>query len=259
MKRSNTQRTNTEVKYIPAEEEAQGVIQILVPIYNEGKNVCVLYDRLLAENIHFDLLQFIYDLDEDITLPLIAKLRESDVRVQAIKNQFGPGILNALRWGFSHCFSGPIIVLMGDNSDKLAIVPEMIELWKKGATMVCPSRYMKGGKQHGGGLLKSSLSRVAGLSLKLLGFPTADPTNNFKLYDGTWLRQQNIESAGGFEVALELTYKAFCGGHSIVELPTVWQDRTQGQSRFRLMKWLPHYLRWYFKAVRSLAWRRLLK
>jgi len=259
MKLSNTKRTNTEVSYIPSDQEGQGCIQIVVPIYNEGKNVCVLYDGLLAENIPFDLLQFIYDVDQDITLPFVTKLRESDSRVQAVKNQFGPGILNALRWGFSHCEPGPIIVLMGDNSDKLSIIPEMTELWKKGATMVCPSRYMKGGKQYGGGLLKSNLSRTAGLSLKLLGFPTADPTNNFKLYDGTWLRQQSIESTGGFEVALELTYKAFCGGHSVVELPTVWQDRTLGQSRFRLMKWLPHYLRWYLKAVGSLAWRRLLK
>jgi len=92
---------------------------------------------------------------------------------------------------------------MGDNSDKLTIIPDMISAWYNGATLVCPSRYMPGGKQHGGPPLKTFLSRTAGKLLKLLGFPTADATNNFKLYDGQWLRSQNIESDGGFEIALE--------------------------------------------------------
>ena len=65
-------------------------------------------------------------------------------------------------------------------------ITELLSRWRAGATIVSPSRYMKGGKQHGGGMIKSTLSRAAGVSLKLLGFPTADPTNNFKLYDGSW-------------------------------------------------------------------------
>ena len=147
---------------------------------------------------------------------------------------------------------------MADNSDKLSLIPEMISEWKRGATVVCPSRYMKGGKQHGGGIIKSSLSRTAGISLKLLGFPTADATNNFKLYDGDWIREQTIESVAGFEVALELCYKAYRDRKKIVELPTVWTDRTIGESRFRLMKWLPHYLRWYFLTAGLLLRRKLI-
>src|SRR5262249_43468050 len=33
------------------------------------------------------------------------------------------------------------------------------------------------------------------------------------------------------------------------EIPSTWMDRTEGQSRFRLWKWLPHYLRWYAAAM----------
>ena len=39
----------------------------------------------------------------------------------------------------------------------------------------------------------------------------------------------------------------------VAEVPTTWRDRTAGQSRFRLWAWLPHYLRWYLKALAH-AW-----
>lgn len=224
-------------------------IQLLCPIYNEGDNVISLYRTLREEGVPFDSLTFVYDFDGDNTLPFIAKLKAEDDRVRAEKQNYGKGVINALRWGFHHVGPGPVIVLMGDNSDKLSVVPRMLELWQGGATVVSASRYMKGGKQHGGGLLKSTMSRTAGLSLKICGFPTSDPTNNFKLYDGTWLKQQQVESVGGFEVALELCYKAYRDGRKIVETPTEWFDRTQGESRFQMRKWIPKYLAWYFRTL----------
>lgn len=228
-------------------------VQILVPVYNEGENARILYNSLLADKVPFDDLAFVYDLDSDTTLPVIADIAQKDPRVRAVKNQLGRGVVRALSWAFSRAKDGPLIVVMGDNSDKLSIIPEMIALWRNGATVVSPSRYMPGGKQYGGGIIKSTLSRCAGVSLRLFGFPTADATNNFKLYDGAWLRTQKIESEGGFEIALELCYHAYCGQKKIVELPTEWRDRTMGESNFNLRKWLPHYLRWYFRILRVLV------
>src|SRR2546430_5460843 len=60
-----------------------------------------------------------------------------------------------------------------------------------------------------------------------------------------------MESAAGFELALELTVKAHALGLPIAEVPTIWRDRTAGESRFRLTKWLPHYLRWYRYGMRT--------
>ena len=115
---------------------------------------------------------------------------------------------------------------------------------------------MAGGKQHGGPPLKSFLSKVSGKFIGLIGFPTCDPTNNFKLYDGSWLAKQEIESVGGFEVALELSYKAYSQGKSIKELPTEWWDRTAGESNFQLWAWMPKYLYWYLLAVLSVLFSR---
>lgn len=240
------------------QRKASWLIQIIVPIYNEGENVNLLYRHLVEENIPFDSLKFIYDIDEDTSLPFIEQIGLSDTRVRAEKNGFGRGVVNALRWGFSRCAAGPVLVLMGDNSDKLSIIPDMVSAWYNGATIVSPSRYMPGGKQHGGPPLKTFLSRTAGKFLRLCGFPTADATNNFKLYDGQWLAGQTVESNGGFEVALELCYKCYRDGRNIEELPTEWWDRTSGESRFKLWSWIPRYLRWYFRVLGELAKKKLV-
>ena len=230
----------------------QGKVQFLVPVYNEGEGIVRLYNSLLEEGVEFDSMLVVYDMLGDTTVPFIEKLAKKDSRVSASQNEIGRGVINALRWGFSKAENGPLIVLMGDGSDKLSVIRYMVELWRQGATVVSPSRYMRGGKQHGGGMIKATLSRIAGVSLNIIGLPTCDPTNNFKLYDGKWISEIEVESVGGFEVALELCFKAYRDGLIIEQLPTEWYERREGESNFKLFEWLPHYLKWYFRVVRVL-------
>jgi hypothetical protein len=139
---------------------------------------------------------------------------------------------------------------MADLSDEPGDIDRMYSLAEAGADVVAASRYMKGGRQVGGPLLKRILSRAAGLSLHWLGgVPTHDPTNNFKLYSRRLLDRVEIESEAGFELAIELTVKAHLLGFRVAELPTTWRDRTAGQSRFQMHSWIPHYLRWYRRGI----------
>ena len=102
----------------------------------------------------------------------------------------------------------------------------------------------------GGPVVKSLLSRSAGRSLSLLArIGTRDATNSFKAYRTDFLRRTPIESTAGFALALELTAKAHFAGQRVEEVPATWRDRSAGESRFRLMAWLPVYLRWYFWAI----------
>ena len=111
---------------------------------------------------------------------------------------------------------------------------------------------MKGGSQTGGPLLKGLMSRTAGLTLHwFAGLPTHDATNSFKLYRKSYLESVTVESTGGFELGLELTVKAYRQGRKICEVPTSWTDRTAGESHFKIMKWLPSYLKWYFHAFKT--------
>jgi hypothetical protein len=126
----------------------------------------------------------------------------------------------------------------------------MFKLASDGADVVAGSRYMRGGHQLGGPLLKRTLSRSAGLSLHWLGgVPVHDATSNFRLYSKRLLNQVTIESTGGFELGIELTVKAHLLGMRLAEVPTTWRDRTAGESRFQLWEWLPRYLKWYSRGM----------
>jgi len=168
-------------------------------------------------------------------------------------NTLGPGVLHAIRAGFQEARAPYLLVLMADGSDDCRTIDAMVERARRGADVVVASRYMDGGRQLGGPLLKRLLSRLAGLSLYWLGaLPVHDATNNFRLYSRRLLTRVDIESRAGFELALELTVKAHALGLEVVEVPTTWVDRAAGRSRFRLWRWLPQYLKWY---RRSLLWR----
>ena len=228
------------------------VLSLVIPVYNEGSNFPLLWASLSAQ-LAFEFSAYvIYDFEEDDTLPAIAKIVDNgEMRIRTLRNRHGRGVVGALRTGFDAVDAGPILVVMADLSDDLRQIHKMLDLYDQGFHVVVGSRYMKGGGIEGGPFLKQLLSRFAGVTLYWLrGIPTHDATNAFKIYDGAMLKTMRIESTQGFEINLELTVKAFLGGYRIAELPAVWKDRQRGSSRFRLWKWLPHYLKWYFYAFR---------
>ena len=171
--------------------------------------------------------------------------------INLVLNTIGRGALNAIKTGMRTTTSGMVLVMMADSSDRLDVVDSMCALMSRGYDIVCGSRYMRGGRQNGGPLLKGLFSRTAGLSLHLLTrIPTHDVTNSFKLYRKSMLDRIEIESTGGFELGLEICVKAYDAGYRIGEVPSEWFDREDGQSNFRMWEWLPHYLYWYFWCIR---------
>jgi glycosyltransferase involved in cell wall biosynthesis len=231
-------------------------LTLVVPVFNEAENFPALLDQVERLVPHPWRMFVVYDFDEDNTIPVVRERQSTRPSLHLLRNNLGRGVVFAIRAGFDAVENGPVLVVMADLSDDLSIVPQMLEKYAAGNRIVCASRYMRGGRQEGGPLLKRWLSRIAGLSLHwLVGFPTHDATNNFRLYDAALIRELGIETEAGFDLALELTAKAFRRGEPIAEVPTHWKDRVAGASRFRLWKWLPAYLRWYRHALGAL-WRR---
>lgn len=200
----------------------------------------------------------VHDFPEDTTVPVVERLRESGMtEVRCHLNTLGRGVVNALKAGLGAASAPYVVVMMADASDEPEAVDRMVTLARAGADVVSGSRYMRGGRQLGGPVVKGTMSRLAGLSLHWLGgVPTHDPTTNFRLYSRRLLQAVEIESRGGFELGIELTVKAHEAGFGVAEVPTTWHDRTAGQSRFKLVEWLPHYLRWWLRGLRSRFRRR---
>jgi glycosyltransferase involved in cell wall biosynthesis len=219
----------------------------VIPVYNEGENIAATLQSLISTVRARPLeVLLVYDFEGDTTVPVVQRLQAAMPEVRLVRNSLGRGVLNALRVGFRAATAPYVLVSMADGSDDPGDIDPMLAEARRGADLVAGSRYMRGGSQLGGPRLKRALSRLAGLSLHLLsGLPLHDPTNNFKLYSRRLLDQVTIESRAGFELALELTVKAYRLRVRVAEVPTTWRDRTAGQSRFRMLKWLPHYLRWY--------------
>lgn len=225
-------------------------LTIVIPVYNEGANFKALWS-VIASSIRTPFVAIVvYDFEQDDTLPVIAEVvAAGESRITLRKNSYGRGATGAIKTGLEALQSGPVLVTMADLSDDLTQVDEMYGLYLEGFDLVCGSRYMKGGRLIGGPFFKQALSRMSGLSLHYLrGIPTHDATNSFKLYDAAMVRTLCVESVAGFELGLELTVKAFLNGYRITEIASTWRDRTTGSSRFRMLQWMPHYLKWYFYA-----------
>jgi dolichol-phosphate mannosyltransferase len=221
-------------------------LSVVLPVYNEGEHVEPVLRALSAGIKTPHELVVVYDFDEDTTVPVVTRLVAEIPNLRSLRNDLGRGVLNAMKAGIGGTKGRFVLISMADGSDEPHVVDAMVALARDGAAVVSASRYMKGGHQVGGPLLKRLMSRAAGLSLHhLAGVQTHDPTNNFKLYQRAFLDTTQIESRAGFELALELTVKATLDGRRVAEVPTTWRDRTAGQSNFKLRKWLPHYLHWY--------------
>lgn len=225
-------------------------LTVVVPVFHEQETIAATLAELRRAIRVDHRVLVVYDDERDPTLPVARALLDDHPNVALVHNDLGPGVLNAIRKGFQEAPEGAVLVAMADLSDDLQKVAEMHRLISAGYDLVAGSRYSPGGEQHGGGLVKSSLSRLAGRSLHLLtGIPTRDVTNAFRMYRTSFLRQVEVESSGGFELSLELTVKAWAYGFKVAEVPSVWRDRAAGTSKFRLVAWLPHYLRWYLAAL----------
>ena len=227
-------------------------LTVVIPVYNEGANFKALWGEIASSIQTPFRAVVVYDFDADNTVPVVKEvIAAGELRLKLLRNAYGRGVTGAIKTGLESVESGPILVTMADLSDEMTQVDPMYQLYLEGYDLICGSRYMRGGKLIGGPFFKQLLSRVSGLTLHYFRrVPTHDATNSFKLYDAQMVHDLRVESVAGFELGLELTVKAFLNGYRIAEIPSVWRDRTAGTSRFRVLHWMPHYLKWYFYAFR---------
>lgn len=226
-------------------------LDIVIPVYNEGPNIGRALEEIYEHVPLRKRVLVVYDFDGDDTVPVVQGLMPRYPGLGLVRNSLGRGVLRAIQAGIAATTAEVVVITMADLSDDVSVVPRMVALIRdEGYDIVCASRYMQGGRQIGGPRLKRWLSRTAGLTLHwLTGLPTHDATNAFRAYRRGVLAAIEIESQAGFAYSLEVTAKAYAAGRRITEVPSTWRDRSSGQSRFRLLAWLPQYLRWYFYAL----------
>ena len=220
-------------------------LEIVIPVFNEGENVLKLM-KLFEENIktNFRVL-FCYDLDDDNIFKYKKQLSEFKFEFKFVKNpKRGPcsAIKEGLNFGNSNC----VIVYPADDFINFNILDKMYSEFLNGSEIVAASRFMKGGTMQGCPLIKSLLVRSASFTLYYFSsIPIKDASNGFRLFSRKLLNDVKIESRVGFAYSLELLVKCNRLKYKITEIPAQWEERSEGESRFKVFKWLPQYLKWY--------------
>jgi dolichol-phosphate mannosyltransferase len=233
-------------------------LDVVIPVYNEGANIQRVLQALdRSVKTPFRVL-ICYDFDEDTTL---AALRGDDIPnidIELVANP-GRGPHAAVIAGMHASTASVIVVYTADDDYNAVQLDAMFEKISAGDDIACASRFMAGGSMVGCPWLKAILVRASAFTLyHFARIPTHDASNGFRMFSRRTVDEIQIESAEGFTYSLELLVKAHRLGWQVSEVPVQWieRDQDQGTSRFRVLRWLPAYLRWYFYGFATTFLRR---
>jgi glycosyltransferase involved in cell wall biosynthesis len=220
-------------------------VDVVIPVYNEGPNIIPVLESF-ANHIRTPFRVLIcYDHDDDNTIPAIHGYRNPGLQIALVKNR-GVGAHAPVRTGFEASRAPAVLVFPADDTNNSAIVDRMFQKFEEGCDVVCASRFIPGGGMVGCPWLKAVLVRSCAFTLfHFARIPTRDASNGLRLFSKRLLQAVKIESTQGFSYSLELLAKCHRLGWKIGEVPSLWIERSDGSSRFKVLKWAPAYLRWY--------------
>jgi len=202
-------------------------VSVVIPAYNEAEGIVSVMDRLLeAVTLSCEVLVIVDSPDDTTVAAVEAYADHEQPTVRVLVSDYGRGPANAIRYGIHHAGAPVVVVTMADGCDDPRQIDELTRLVERGVVVAAASRYMPGGQQVGGPLIKGLLSRNAGRTLHWFArVGTRDATNSFKAYNRAFVQRVGIESSDGFEIGLELTAKARRMRLPVAEIPTIWLDR----------------------------------
>src|SRR5205823_13715145 len=225
-------------------------LDIVIPVYNEGHNIVAVLAALKHALATPARVLICYDHAEDDTLPAIRVNSDAfaGLPVELVRNA-SRGVHGAIMTGFAKSAAPFILMFPADDHINAPVLDRMIALAREGCDLVCASRFLPGGAMIGCPVLKAVLVRSANFTLRHFArLPTTDASNGFRLFSRRVVERIPVESDQGFCYSIELLVKAHRLGWKVAEVPVRWIERRHGQSRFRVLRWLPAYLRWYLYA-----------
>jgi glycosyltransferase involved in cell wall biosynthesis len=233
-------------------------LDIVIPVYNEGRNIVATLAALKRSVTTPARVLICYDHAEDDTLPAIRANAQAHagLAVEFVRNR-GRGAHAAVMTGFAASTAPFVLMYPADDDTNAPMLDGMVALARGGCDIVCASRFMPGGSMVGAPWLKTVLVRGGNFTLHHFArLPTTDASNGFRLFSRRVIERIVVESNQGFCYSIELLVKVHRLGWKIGEVPVEWFERRHGESRFRVLRWLPSYLRWYWYAFATTMLRR---
>jgi len=228
---------------------------VVIPTYNEKDNIARLIDQVLARDDRLDVL-VVDDGSPDGTGAIVDGIKASNPRVDIIhrdrKLGLGTAYLAGFKWALSRHYAF-VFEMDADFSHDPAHLPQFLEALS-GADLVIGSRYRNGRvtvvNWPVGRLL---LSYAANIYARVVtGLQLFDSTAGFKCFRREVLEALDLDSvrSSGYAFQIEMNFRAWKKGFRLVEIPIVFVDRTEGESKMsrRIVReavWMVWRLRWW--------------
>jgi dolichol-phosphate mannosyltransferase len=221
---------------------------LILPTYNEAENIEAILAAAgevlaAAAPAGFRIL-VVDDGSPDGTGRIADRLAGEHAWVEVLhrteKNGIGPAYLAGFRHALDHD-AGYVMEMDSDFSHDPADLARLLAAVDRetpgSADLALGSRYVPGGGVTDWGLLRRFISEGGSTYARwILGLRVRDLTGGFKCFRREVLEEIHFDGvrSQGYAFQVELTYRAARAGFRIVEVPIVFKDREQGQSK---MSW----------------------
>ena len=208
---------------------------VVVPTYNERTNIPLLVPAILLQDPRLEVL-VVDDNSPDGTGQLADDLARADSRVHVlhrpVKAGLGKAYLAGFRWALDHGYDY-VFEMDADFSHDPKFLPEFLRAVED-ADLVIGSRYKAGVNVINWPMSRLLLSIGANQYARIVtGLPLDDSTGGFKCF-----RRQVLESialdrvkSNGYSFQIEMSFLAWKKGFRLREIPIVFTDRVEGQSK----------------------------
>jgi dolichol-phosphate mannosyltransferase len=208
---------------------------VCVPTYNERANLPLIVPAILEQDPRLDVL-VVDDNSPDGTGQLAEELAAAEPRVHVLhreaKEGLGRAYLAGFRWALDRGYDF-ILEMDADFSHDPKFLPRFIEA-AENADVVIGSRYNQGVNVINWPISRLLLSLGANQYARMVtGLPVSDSTGGFKCFRREVLEAIDFSRvrSNGYAFQIEMSYRAWRKGFRIVEIPIVFTDRVEGQSK----------------------------
>ncbi len=228
---------------------------VIVPTYNESENVTRIVPLILAQDERLDVL-VVDDNSPDGTGKLADTLANADPRVHVLhragKQGLGKAYLAGFRWALERDYAF-IFEMDADFSHDPRHLPEFLAAVQD-ADLVLGSRYRDGKVTVvNWPITRLILSYGANIYARAVtGLRLGDATGGFKCFRREVLEAIPLDAvrSNGYAFQIEMSFRAWKRNFRIAEIPIVFHDRTEGESKMskRIIReaiWMVWRLRWW--------------
>ncbi len=212
---------------------------VILPTYNEAVSLPLVLDAIMDLPRRLDVL-VVDDASPDGTAEKVRSHPEFEKRIFLKLRPAKMGLASAYQDGFQWGLAEGYDVCMEMDSDLShdpKDIPRLLEVIEQGADIALGSRYLNGISVVNWPLRRLMVSIGAGIYTRFItGMPLTDPTGGFKAIHKNVIERLNwseVKSEGyGFQI--EVSFFAHQSGFVIREIPIVFTERRDGESKFSM-------------------------